>query len=248
MGDQLSPVDGAVAPGAVLGVWAHPDDEAYLSSGLMARAVRAGSRVQCVTATRGEGGSLDPVRWPTESLGQIREEELKRCLSILGVQEHRFLGFPDVDWHTALPDEGYGLVLDVMKDLQPMTVLTFGPDGMTGHEGHKSVSYWTSDAFERCAPPGSRLYHAVVSQTWADEFVPLLDAQGVYMEGAQIPIVADDEVDLLIALDDDEIDVKMSALREHHSQLFGLIEVFGAERLADGMRGEFFVLAAEKAR
>ena len=38
---------------------AHPDDQAYLSSGLMARSVRAGQRVVCVTATRGEGGSMD---------------------------------------------------------------------------------------------------------------------------------------------------------------------------------------------
>src|ERR671922_141060 len=37
--------------GTILGVWAHPDDEAYLSAGLMARAVRNGSRVVCVTAT-----------------------------------------------------------------------------------------------------------------------------------------------------------------------------------------------------
>ena len=37
--------------GNILGVWAHPDDEAYLTAGIMARAVRNGSRVVCVTAT-----------------------------------------------------------------------------------------------------------------------------------------------------------------------------------------------------
>src|SRR5687767_15747549 len=40
--------------GTVLGIWAHPDDEAYLSGGLMAMARDHGSRVVCVTATRGE--------------------------------------------------------------------------------------------------------------------------------------------------------------------------------------------------
>ena len=83
--------------GTVLGVWAHPDDEAYLSSGLMAQAAASGSRVVCVTATRGEGGSLDPERWPPESLGDIRAAELQRCLSLLGVEEHIFLELPDVD-------------------------------------------------------------------------------------------------------------------------------------------------------
>ena len=42
--------------GTVLGVWAHPDDETWLSAGLMARAVDQGRRVVCVTATRGEAG------------------------------------------------------------------------------------------------------------------------------------------------------------------------------------------------
>ena len=55
--------------GTVLGVWAHPDDDIYLSAGLMAAAVDAGSRVVYVTATRGEGGSMDEERWPPETMG-----------------------------------------------------------------------------------------------------------------------------------------------------------------------------------
>jgi LmbE family N-acetylglucosaminyl deacetylase len=42
--------------GTVVGVWAHPDDEAYLAGGLMAAARAAGLRVVCVTATDGERG------------------------------------------------------------------------------------------------------------------------------------------------------------------------------------------------
>jgi LmbE family N-acetylglucosaminyl deacetylase len=49
--------------GTIVGVWAHPDDEAYLSGGLMAAAGDAGSRVVCVTATRGERGTPDPEAW-----------------------------------------------------------------------------------------------------------------------------------------------------------------------------------------
>ncbi len=183
----------------VLGVWAHPDDEAYLSSGLMARAVEAGARVVCVTATRGEGGSLDPVLWPPETLGEVREVELMRSLAHLGVTEHVFLDMPDVDWDTSLPDSGFTAVREIMADLDPDMVLTFGPDGMTGHEGHKSVSDWTTTAFAEVARPEAGLFHAVVSETWATEFVPLIEPHGVYREGAQIPIVPDDEIDLDVA-------------------------------------------------
>ena len=57
--------------GTILSVWAHPDDEAYLCGGIMAMATAAGSRVVCVTATRGELGVTDALRWPPEQLPAI---------------------------------------------------------------------------------------------------------------------------------------------------------------------------------
>src|SRR5439155_874799 len=61
--------------GTILGVWAHPDDETYLTAGLMAQAVRDGRRVTCVTATRGEGGSFDEGRWPSAKMTRKRAAE-----------------------------------------------------------------------------------------------------------------------------------------------------------------------------
>jgi LmbE family N-acetylglucosaminyl deacetylase len=57
----------ATPPRRPLGIWAHPDDEAYLSAGLMARTTDAGGHVTCVTATMGEHGfAADDPRSPTE--------------------------------------------------------------------------------------------------------------------------------------------------------------------------------------
>ena len=81
--------------GTVLGIWAHPDDEAYLSGGLMALASDLGSRVVCVTATRGELGTPDPETWPPQRLAAERSVELVRCLEVLGVSEHHWLGYRD---------------------------------------------------------------------------------------------------------------------------------------------------------
>ena len=61
--------DGMDDLGTLLGIWAHPDDDIYLTAGLMAQAVRDGRRVVRVTATRGEGGSLDEERWPSATMG-----------------------------------------------------------------------------------------------------------------------------------------------------------------------------------
>ena len=91
----------------MLGVWAHPDDDIYLSAGLMAAAAAAGERVVDVTATRGEGGSMDEERWPPERMGEVRTDEMQRSLEILGVAEHRFLDGPvDVDMQTPLDPVG----------------------------------------------------------------------------------------------------------------------------------------------
>jgi LmbE family N-acetylglucosaminyl deacetylase len=237
----------AVDLGTVLGVWAHPDDEAYLSSGLMAQAAAEGSRVVCITATRGEGGSLDPERWPPENLAEVRTGELQRCLSLLGVEEHTFLDLPDVDWHTPLDEAGAEAVASIMADVAPDTVLTFGPDGMTNHEGHKSVSRWATEAFRRHAPVGARLYYAVQSTAWGEEFLPMLDALGAFRDGGRAPVLADEDIDLDLVLSPELLDLKVAAIREHESQVAGLIAVFGEKDWSRAMSRESFRLAESRA-
>jgi len=91
-------MNGAPVPniGTILSVWAHPDDESYCCAGLMAVAARAGNRVVCVTATRGELGSTDTERWPNgPTLADVRTKELAACLAEIGVTEHTWLDYPD---------------------------------------------------------------------------------------------------------------------------------------------------------
>jgi LmbE family N-acetylglucosaminyl deacetylase len=153
--------------GTLLLVWAHPDDDIYTSAGMMAAAAAAGDRVVDVTATRGEGGSMDEERWPPATMGQVRTAELLRSLEILGVGEHRFLEGPvDVDMQAHLDESGAEQVKTIMAEVDPDTVVTFGPDGMTGHQGHKDVSRWTTDAFEAIAKPGARLLYATQTPEW----------------------------------------------------------------------------------
>ena len=226
----------------ILGVWAHPDDETYLSSGLMARAAREGARMVCVTATRGEGGSLDEDRWPPTTLGAVREQELLRSLEIIGISEHVFLDLPDIGMDTSLPDEGAARVLQLMEEIQPDSVLTFGPDGMTGHCGHISVSDWTTDAFAAVAPPGASLFYACQSEAWAAEFVPMLEPFDVYRPGTP-PVRPEEDLDIVYHLEPEFLDLKMRAIREHTSQVEGMVQTFGPEAFRSAMRSEFFRLA-----
>jgi LmbE family N-acetylglucosaminyl deacetylase len=215
--------------GTLLGIWAHPDDDIYLSSGLMAAAAAAGERVVDVTATRGEGGSLDEDRWPSERMGEVRTQELYRSLEILGVKEHRFLqGCRDVDMQTGLDEVGAPQVLDIVGEIQPHTVLTFGPEGMTGHAGHKSVHRWATAAFRTAAPSGARLFYATNSPAWVQEWVPKLQEFDMFLPGTP-PMTPDDEIDLHLVLDDDLRELKLRAISAHESQVGGLLEVFGGE-------------------
>ena len=140
--------------GTILGVWAHPDDEAYLSAGVMAMATRAGSRVVCVTATRGELGSADLDQWPLETLADVRTVEMAASLDILGVREHHWLDYPDGACAAHPRSDAVGRLVELISSVQPDTVVTFGPDGMTGHLDHQTVSDWTTKAFRQAAEPG----------------------------------------------------------------------------------------------
>ena len=115
--------------GTTLGIWAHPDDDIYLSSGLMAENARLGNRVVDVTATRGEGGSMDEERWPPDTMAEVRTAELLRSLEVLGVREHRFLdGFVDVDMDAPLGD-GTDQVRAIVEEVRPDAILTFDGAG-----------------------------------------------------------------------------------------------------------------------
>jgi LmbE family N-acetylglucosaminyl deacetylase len=231
--------------GTILGVWAHPDDDIYLSSGLMAVAAAAGQRVVDVTATRGEGGSMDEERWPSARKAEVRTEEMRRSLEILGVAEHRFLEGPvDVDMQTPLDPSGAPQVLEIMREVQPDTVLTFGPVGMTGHEGHKSVSAWVRQAFEEAAKPGARLYHATATPEWAEVWLPRLAPFDIFLPGTP-PITPREELAIDYTLPEDVLDLKFRAIQAHESQVEGLVAVFG-DRMREWMATEYFRLAAER--
>jgi LmbE family N-acetylglucosaminyl deacetylase len=226
--------------GTVLGVWAHPDDDIYLSAGLMAAAVRDGSRVVDVTATRGEGGSMDEQRWPSARMGEVRTAELLRSLEVLGVREHRFLDGPvDVDMDAALDERGAEQVHAIMAEIEPDTVLTFGPEGMTGHAGHKDVSRWATQAFERVAKSGSRLLYATYTPAWCDEWVPTLEPFEIFRPGTP-PCTPEDELELAFTLPDDLLELKLAAIKEHVSQVEALLAVFGDDGFRRVMSAEFF--------
>jgi LmbE family N-acetylglucosaminyl deacetylase len=224
--------------GTILGIWAHPDDEAYLSGALMAMARDAGSRVVCVTATRGEHGTGDPQRWPPDRLAAVRTTELARCLEILGVTEHHWLGYRDGDCPAVPRPDAVARLCELIDEVRPDTVVTFGPDGNTGHPDHRAVSGWATAAFDRAAPRGARLLYSAVPDRWAQRWSAVNEKFDVFVPGFPVT-VPEDRLDLDLVLDPETADRKVRALAAQVTQTAGLIDALGI--------GEYTAWAADEA-
>jgi LmbE family N-acetylglucosaminyl deacetylase len=226
--------------GTVLAVFAHPDDETYLCGGLMARAVRAGDRVVCVTATRGELGSPDEARWPNgPALAAVRTREMAAALAHLGVSEHHWLDYPDGGCADVDQDEALRRVTAVMAEVRPDTVLTFGPDGMTGHPDHQAACRWATAAFDAVAVDGAQLAYATNTPEWVARFKPRLDEFNVFM-GVEPPAHPVDELSVYLRLEGDLLEAKLRAIRSMTSQVEPLVAGLGEDFFREGMVEEAF--------
>ena len=225
--------------GTILGVWAHPDDEGYLSAGIMAAAVRNGQRVVCVSATRGE--AADPERWPPEELANIREAEIAECLSILGVTEHRWLDYADGGCAGIDPDVAAARIAVIIDELGADTVLTFGPDGQTGHPDHVAVSDWCVRAVAQAAPMPS-LYFASNTPEWVAAFAAMGKELDIMMGAEELPSTTRDELAIVVVLDDELLELKERAMCAQASQVLELRARMGPELYLELLREEVFRL------
>jgi LmbE family N-acetylglucosaminyl deacetylase len=85
---------------------AHPDDEALLTGGTLARAAAEGHRVVIVTATAGEAGLSSVPAAGSSSLAERRLAELHRSATALGCARVEVLGYPDSGSDAGAPTRG----------------------------------------------------------------------------------------------------------------------------------------------
>lgn len=214
--------------GTILGIWAHPDDEVYLSGGVMRLALANGQHVACVTATTGERGTDDPVRWPAEVLGPARRRELAASFATLaeGARpiEHHWLDWPDGGCAEVGPTEAAARIGTLIDRIRPDTVLTFDPTGMTGHPDHRAVARWVHAALE--VRPGIRRLDAVAARSWIDQFGEAVDISAFFDDGYP-DVTPDEDLDVHVVLDDELWAIKDRALRAHASQVGPVLDHLG---------------------
>jgi LmbE family N-acetylglucosaminyl deacetylase len=207
----------------LLGVWAHPDDEAYLSAGLMLEHLARGDRVVALTATLGERGTDDPDRWPPAKMARRRRGELHLSLAALGVREHHVLGFADGE---CAGSDGTLAVRRFVDRVRPDVIVTFGPDGMTGHPDHRAVSRWTTQAWLHAAH-SCELWYATLTPEFHQRWGSLNDRVGLWGDAAAPPSTPHAELCHELVLPPEHLDRKIDALRAHRSQTAALIGLVG---------------------
>ena len=228
-------------PRHVLGIWAHPDDEAYLSAGLMARMTDVGRDVTVLTATHGEKGTSDPDDYDQPHFASRRERELRASLAELGVHDVRSLGYRDGECDLVGNEEAITAIAAVIASVRPDVVLTFGPDGITGHRDHRIVSRWVTEAWRRVGGDAALLY-ATMTHEFLERNAGLHDRIGLFGElGLDRPAAyAREQIAVECDLSDAELDRKRRALARHASQTDPLARFMGEESYRTWWRTEWF--------
>ncbi len=227
-----------VSKPGMMGIWAHPDDEAFGQAGTMARATAEGHPVAIVCATRGEEGEIaDPALATPENLGEVREQELRRACAAVGVTDVSFLDYRDGHLSEADPEEATGRIVHHIRRFQPQVVVTFPANGGYGHYDHMAihrlalaaiVAAADADRYPGMPPhrvrkvyfgamPRSRLVQ-MREQAQADgrDFTPGGNAATIPLEEMGTP---EELITTVITLSDEEFAKKLQALQAHATQM-----------------------------
>ena len=133
----------------ILAVFAHPDDERVIGP-LLSKLAREGRETQLVIATDGSKGVRDFAHIPAGAeLAAARTKEANCAASRLGVRKLHILGLPDGGLASfevlGKLRSGIAAIIDSVK---PAAIITFGPEGGTGHPDHRLVGDVTTQIIQ----------------------------------------------------------------------------------------------------
>jgi LmbE family N-acetylglucosaminyl deacetylase len=194
--------------GPILLVFAHPDEESTSLAGTVLKYTGQGVAVDLICATRGEKGTR--LGLPADNdTGTAREAELRAAAAMTGIRNIYLLGYIDGELHSADANEIANKVIEVTRKVQPEIVITFGPDGISGHRDHVTIGKAATIAFQTLVDQDRaprKLYYVTIP----DSFVSNASELGI----ATRP---DNEVTTAIDIAD-YIGVKIQVMATYKSQ------------------------------
>jgi LmbE family N-acetylglucosaminyl deacetylase len=209
-------------------VVAHPDDDTFGCAGTVAlHADDPGFRFVLVHVTSGEAGEIAEGSGATRAtLGAVREEEDRRSWIALGREpdRHEFYRLPDGEVAHAGVDALTERLVALVVEERPDVVLTFGPEGITGHPDHIATGVAATAAFHAVRAGGDgprRLLHQAIADSeiraWNEELVAAgrdpYDPTELYRPRG----VPDETIGVVVDCSSVATH-KIAALREHRTQ------------------------------
>jgi LmbE family N-acetylglucosaminyl deacetylase len=154
-------------PKTLVAVFAHPDDEGAAAP-ILARYAREGARVYLVIATDGSQGGAHTAIPRGPELARARAGEARCATDALNIQPPILLSFPDAELgHYADDPTRLARLAEQLEReferLRPDAVVTWGPDGATGHPDHRLVNSVVTQ-LARAGAPGvpERLFYVSI--------------------------------------------------------------------------------------
>lgn len=208
-------------------VFAHPDDDTYGVGGSLAAHAEDDLELTVIMTTSGEAGQIaDPSLATRETLAAVREVENRESWSALGLEPTiHFLRYPDGGVAEVPQEALVAVYLAILQDARPDVVVTFGPDGVTGHSDHVGVGAAATAAFHAARAGGAdgfaRLLHVCIPGSRLDRFNELLRERGMPPIDPTQPFqprgVPDETVGVLVDCSA-VYESKLEALRRHRTQ------------------------------
>lgn len=190
----------------IVGIFAHPDDEAFGPAGTLAKLAKENS-VYLICATNGESGTLNLKA--SKKIGEIRKRELAASAKILGIKKVFFLGFKDGTLNNVQYHEVAGSMKKILNKLKPEVLISYAITGISGHLDHVAVSLITSHVFEQL-PFAKELWQQCITDTQRKKFGDYF----VYVP----PGYKEEDIDKIIDIAN-VWELKKKAMYQHKSQI-----------------------------
>jgi LmbE family N-acetylglucosaminyl deacetylase len=208
-------------------MYAHPDDESFLSACLIRQIVDRGGKAVLLTATKGDAGQTGLLGEISQTeLALLRVKELAAAGDILGLSDIHHLGLPDRKLADHLQTGLVQKVIAYINQQQAEIIVSFAEDGGNGHPDHIAIHQATAAAMKSGQCPSVQKLYVHAS--------PIVQQQG-HQATYQIDTYK-------------EWEVKAAALRAHESQRLVIAKYFGDLQTIpqEAWRYETFVLAWER--
>ena len=235
----------------LLAVFAHPDDESLVAGGTLKACSESGLTTIVICLTLGEQGPItEPNLATRETLGTVRECELRAACETLGVTAVECFDYPDGSLAWADSAEIEKVLSERIKYWQPEIIITFGPEGLYWHPDHIAVHELTKATLSslRNEEFSPTVYYATYPVGLMIELAQELESRGINFNawGLKPDAFGVPSSTITTRLDiRGHLNTKINALNCHRTQ-FARDNVFIAlpHELAEEFLGwEFFVKA-----